>query len=95
MERSERPRRPRKTKREKLEEELIKTEEAIEQYEAAIATMQERHQALAEEIEQEQIREVTRLLKEKNLSVEQLKGLLGDRNMLEELGQGTKSPVLT
>lgn len=88
MEQLERHRRPRKTKREKLEEELAKTEEAIEQYEAAIATMQERRQALTEEIEQEQIREVTKLLKEKNLSVEQLKGLLGDRKTIEELGQG-------
>jgi len=88
MEQLERHRRPRKTKREKLEEELMKTQEAIEQYEAAIVTMQERKQALTEEIEQEQIREVTKLLKEKNLSVEQLKGLLGDRKTLEELGQG-------
>ena len=70
-------RRHRRTKREKLEDELLKTEEAIEQYTEAIATMEERRQSLLEEIEAEHVREVTKLLKEKNLSVEQLKNLLG------------------
>ena len=70
-------RRHRRTKREKLEDELLKTEEAIEQYTEAITTMEERRQSLLEEIEAEHVREVTKLLKEKNLSVEQLKNLLG------------------
>ena len=35
-------RRHRRTKREKMEDELRQTEEAIEQYKAAIATMEEK-----------------------------------------------------
>ncbi len=71
-------RRHRRTRREKLEDELTSTEAAIEQYRAAIAAMEEKRQSLLEEIESEHIREVTKLLKEKNLSVNQLKDLLGD-----------------
>ena len=41
MEQLEKHRRPRRTKREKLEEELVKTEETIEQYTAALADMQD------------------------------------------------------
>lgn len=81
-------RRHRRTKREKLEDELLKTEEAIEQYTEAIATMEERRQSLLEEIEAEHVREVTKLLKEKNLSVEQLKNLLGGILSEELVEQG-------
>lgn len=78
MEQLEKHRRPRRTKREKLEEELVRTEETIEQYTAALADMQEKKQMLLEEIENEQIREVTKILKEKKLSVVQLRELLKD-----------------
>lgn len=81
-------RRHRRTKREKMEDELRKTEEAIEQYKEAIATMEERRQALMEELESEHVREVTRLLKEKNLSVEQLKDLLGGMTSEDFVEQG-------
>lgn len=81
-------RRHRRTKMEKLEDELLKTEEAIEQYTQAIATMQEKRQSLMEEIEAQHVREVTKLLKEKNLSVEQLKDLLGGVSDGEFLEQG-------
>ena len=78
MEQLEKHRRPRRTKREKMEEELVRTEETIEQYTAALADMQEKKQMLLEEIENEQIREVTKILKEKKLSVGQLRELLKD-----------------
>lgn len=81
-------RRHRRTKREKLEDELIRTEEAIQQYTAAIATMEEKKQSLLGEIESEHIREVTKLLKEKNLSVEQLKNMLGDMTSEDLAKQG-------
>ncbi len=81
-------RRHRRTRREKLEDELIKTEEAIEQYTEAIATMEERRQSLMDEIESEHVREVTKLLKEKNLSVEQLKDLLGGMTSEDLARQG-------
>lgn len=88
MEQLEKHRRPRRTKREKLEEELVKTEETIEQYTAALADMQEKRQALMEEIENEQIREVTKILKEKNLSVGQLREILEDEDGQEIEEQG-------
>lgn len=88
MEQLEKHRRPRRTKREKLEEELLKTEETIAQYTAALSDLQEKRQALSEEIENEQIREVARLLKEKNLSVGQLKELLSDEEGEDEVEQG-------
>ena len=81
-------RRHRRTRREKLEDELVNTEEAIVQYTEAIATMEERRQSLMEEIESEHMREVTKLLKEKNLSVEQLKDLLGDMTSEDLARQG-------
>ena len=81
-------RRHRRTRREKLEDELVKTEEAIVQYTEAIATMEERRQSLMEEIESEHMREVTKLLKEKNLYVEQLKDLLGDMTSEDLARQG-------
>ena len=81
-------RRHRRTRREKLEDELVKTEEAIVQYTEAIATMEERRQSLMEEIESEHMREVTKQLKEKNLSVEQLKDLLGDMTSEDLARQG-------
>ena len=87
MEQLEKHRRPRRTKQERLEEELLKTEETIAQYTTALSELQER-QTLSEEIENEQIREVTRLLKEKNLSVGQLKELLSDKEGEDEAEQG-------
>ena len=50
--------------------------------------MEERRQSLLEEIEAEHVREVTKLLKEKNLSVEQLKNLLGGIPSEELVEQG-------
>ncbi len=70
-------RRHRRTRKEKLEDELKKTAETIAQYTAALSAMEEKRQSLIEEIENERIREVTRLMKEKNLSVDQLKDMIG------------------
>ena len=81
-------RRHRRTKREKMEDELRQTEEAIEQYKAAIATKKKKKHMLEEELESEHVREVTKLLKEKNLSVEQLKELLGSMISEELVEQG-------
>ena len=75
-------------KKEKMEDELIQTEEAIRQYREVISTMEEKRRSLLAEIEAEHIREVTRLLKEKNLSVEQLKDLLGDMTSEDLARQG-------
>ena len=80
--------RHRRTKKEIMEDELIQTEEAIRQYREVISTMEEKRRSLLAEIEAEHIREVTRLLKEKNLSVEQLKNMLGDMRSETMMEQG-------
>ena len=80
-------RRHRRTRKEKLEDELKKTAETIAQYTAALEAMEEKRRSLAEEIENERIREVTRLMKEKNLSVDQLKDMIGGASGAETVGQ--------
>ena len=81
-------RRHRRTRREKMEDELLQTEEAIRQYREAISAMEEKRRSLLGEIEAEHIREVTKLMKEKNLSVEQLKSMLGDVGSEDVMEQG-------
>lgn len=83
-------RRPRRSKREKLEEELLKTEEAICQYQSAIITMEAKKQELLEAIELEGIREVTKLMKQEHLSLEALKELIGSRAEQETKSQEQK-----
>lgn len=78
-------RRHRRSRREKLEEELNKTIEAIAQYTDAIAAKEEKKETLIAEIENERIREVTKLLKEKNLSVEQLTKMIGNMDTADSL----------
>lgn len=90
MEQLEKHRRPRKTKREKMEEEFVKIGETIEQYKAEIAALEERRQAMKDEIEQEEFREMTKFLKERNFSMERLKELLEEkepRKICEEIAQ--------
>ncbi len=71
-------RRHRRSRKEKLEDELQKVTETITQYTEAISEMEEKKQDLIAEIENERIREVTRLLREKNLSVDQLRDIIGN-----------------
>ncbi len=71
-------RRHRRTKKEKLEDELLKVTETIAQYTDALAGLEEKKQNLLDEIEQERIHEVTKLMKERNLSVDQLKDMIGN-----------------
>ncbi len=81
-------RRPRRSKKEKLEEELQKTVEAIEQYKEAIVTMEERKVEIQEAIENERVREVTKLMKVKNLTVDQLMNMIGTMDEVTQAGQG-------
>ena len=71
-------RRHRRTKKEKLNDELMKITEVMQQHSKALSELEEKRQELIEELEQERIREVTKLMKEKNLSVDQLKDIIGD-----------------
>ncbi len=79
-------RRHRRSKKEKLEEELLKTTEAIAQYTQSLADMEEKRQSLIEEIENERVREVSKLMKENNLSVDQLRDMIGNMQPAETAG---------
>ncbi len=79
-------RRHRRSRKEKLEEELARTTEAIAQYTQSLADMEEKRQSLMEEIENERVREVSKLMKENNLSVDQLKDMIGNMQPAETVG---------
>ena len=90
MEQLEKHRRPRKTQREKMEEEFVKIGETIEQYKVDLAALEERRQAIKDEIEQEEFREMTKFLKERNFSMDRLRELLEGketRKICEEVVQ--------
>ncbi|MBE7720228.1 hypothetical protein [Lacrimispora indolis] len=70
------PRGVRKTSLEKLREELKNTQDAIEQYKAAVKTQEERAKQIQEEIKLEEFKEVSAILQEKNMSISELKDIL-------------------
>ena len=70
------PRGVRKSSLLKLQEELKNTQDAIEQYKAAIKTQEERAKQIQEEIKLEQFKEISAILEEKNMSVTDLKEIL-------------------
>lgn len=69
-------RKPKRTPIEKINDELAEIRNSIETYEAAIKTMKERENSLLQELEREQIREVLELLKEKDMSIDELKEMV-------------------
>lgn len=66
----------RKTALEKLQEELTSTREAIGQYESCLKTLREKERMLGEQIEVEELKSLSGMMKEQNLSVEDLKELI-------------------
>jgi len=70
------PRGVRKSSLLKLQEELKNTQDAIEQYKAAIKTEEERAKQIQEEIKLEEFKEISAILEEKNMSVTDLKEIL-------------------
>lgn len=66
----------RKTALEKLQEELTSTREAIGQYESCLKTLREKERMLGEQIEVEELKSLSGMMKEQNLSVKDLKELI-------------------
>lgn len=66
----------RKTALEKLQEELVSTREAVGQYENCLKTLREKERMLQEQIEMEELKNLSGMLKEQNLSVDDLKDLI-------------------
>lgn len=75
------PRGVRKSPLEKLQEELKNTQDAIVQYKSAIKTQEEKLKQLQNEIQIEELKEVSSILQEKNMSVTELKEFLNATEM--------------
>lgn len=74
----------RKTILEKLNEELASTQEAIEQYKNCLSTLKEKENELREQIEIEDLKSISGLLKEQNMTVEDLRELLQKQTITQE-----------
>lgn len=61
---------------EKLQEELSSTQEAITQYSDAIKTLKEKEKILNEQIEIEELKSLSGVMKEQNISVKELKEII-------------------
>lgn len=70
------PRGVRRSPIERLQDEIKNTQDAIEQYKSAIKTQEEKLKQLQDEIKIEEFKEVSSLLKEKNMTISELKELL-------------------
>ena len=66
----------RKSPKEKLEEKLSGVEEAIAQYSNCLEKLKTEKAELEEELERMEIAELTAMLKEKNLSVQELREMV-------------------
>ena len=71
----------RKSPMEKLQEELGDVINTIAQYENCLETMKEKKKSLEERIQLEEFKAVSGLLKEKNMSLEDLKDLWSAQDM--------------
>lgn len=66
----------RKTALEKLQEELVSTSEAIGQYESCLKTLREKERMLKEQIEVEELKSLSGMMKDQNLTVDDLKDII-------------------
>lgn len=66
----------RKSPREKLEEKLISVEEAITQYSECLEKLRNEKKEIEEELERLEIAELSAILKEKHLSVNDLRDMV-------------------
>lgn len=66
----------RKTPLEKLQEELEEVERTIKQYSDATARQKEKKKELIEQIKLEQLNELSAMLEEKNMSIDDVKSMI-------------------
>lgn len=69
-------RRARKTPVEKYQEELEQVQASITQYESCLETLRDKETLLQQQILMEKFKEVNELLEDKELSMDDLKGLI-------------------
>lgn len=70
----------RKTPIEKLNVELIKTQEEIQNHKSAIKTLEEKVKQLKEEIKLEELKELSTVLDDSNISISELKELIANKD---------------
>lgn len=70
----------RKTPIEKLNEELVKTQGEIQNHKSAIKSLEEKVKQLQEEIKLEELKELSTVLEDSNISISELKDLIANKN---------------
>lgn len=72
------PRGARKSPKEKLQQKLEDVVQAIAQYEQAVQTLKDQKKEIEEDLAQLELKEVLELMKEKELSTEELRDMILD-----------------
>lgn len=80
------PRGARKSPKEKLQQKLEDVVQAIGQYELALRTLKDQKTEIEEELAQLELKEVLELMKEKNLSTEEIRDMILDYQPVMEQG---------
>lgn len=70
----------RKTPIEKLNEELVKTQEEMQNHKNAIKSLEEKVKQLQEEIKLEELKELSNVLEDSNISISELKDLIANKD---------------
>lgn len=70
------PRGVRRSQTERLQDEIKNAQDTITQYKSAIKTQEEKLKQLKEELQMEELKEVSAILEEKNMTVAELKDFL-------------------
>lgn len=73
----------RKTRKEKLNQELVKTQEAIQGHKNAIKTLEEKLKSIQEEIKFEEVKELSTVLEDNHISITELKELIANKDKAE------------
>lgn len=70
----------RKTPIEKLNEELVKTQEEMQNHKNAIKTLEGKVKQLQEEIKLEELKELSTVLEDSNISIAELKEMIASKD---------------
>lgn len=74
----------RKTAREKLEQKLADVRESMEQYRECLKNLEKQEKELSEELEREDLRELSTLLKECSMSTDDVKQMVMEYSSMEQ-----------
>lgn len=70
----------RKTPTERLNEELVKTKDEIQSHKNAIKTLEEKYKQIEDQLKLEELRELSTVLEDSNISITELKELIASKN---------------